>query len=206
MSITACVLEAGVGGKVKPVFVDGLDDYQKIVGGYIEAVTAEFGDGLYVTMFCNEEGLLKDLEMNWVASALFMREIRGNVVLVRASDDDGVLGGDDVFDLPSSFIKWLNDKHLPRVAETYNESIMLGLMIQFALQENLMTPDEFSDFMESLDKYSSGEEITDELNEEMTKFIHMIMLRVEESSLAEAGDKLADEIYEYFKQEKNNGK
>lgn len=59
--ITVMVFEPGKPGYLKKV-PDTLQAYQEIVGGNIEEVGL-FSDCL---LFCNEEGLLMDLPMNWM--------------------------------------------------------------------------------------------------------------------------------------------
>lgn len=49
--------------------VNALEDYQKIVEGFIEAVTLQQLPG--TTMFINEEGKLRELDVNLRASALY---------------------------------------------------------------------------------------------------------------------------------------
>jgi len=128
-AVIGCVLPAGVGGQIKRVIIEDLNDLQKLVGGYIEPVTAQFAEDFFVTMLVNEEGIQQNLEMNWIASALFMREIVGDVVLVRAQDDNGVLA-DDFLDLPTEFIGWLEERHMPKVANAYNQTLMVSAMFR----------------------------------------------------------------------------
>jgi hypothetical protein len=56
--------------------IDGsLKSMQDIVDGYIEIVTL----GKTLRMIVNEEGLLRDLKVNYLASMLYGHEIRGDV-------------------------------------------------------------------------------------------------------------------------------
>ena len=195
--VIGCVLPAGVGGEIKRVIISDLDDLQKLVGGYIEPVTAQFAEDFYVTMLVNEEGIQKDLEMNWIASALFMREIVGDVVLVRAQDENGVLA-DDFLDLPTEFIQWLNEKHMPRVASSYNQTLMVSAMFRLAVQENLISEDEVEQFFIDTMVYLEGGDISPDVHKRTTDFIDRIIALVEEKVTANLGDKLAEEIYEFL--------
>jgi len=196
-AVIGCVLPAGVGGQIKRVIIEDLDDLQKLVGGYIEPVTAQFAEDFFVTMLVNEEGIQKDLEMNWIASALFMREIVGDVVLVRAQDDNGVLA-DDFLDLPTEFIGWLEERHMPKVANAYNQTLMVSAMFRLAIQENLIPEDEVEQFFIDTMSYLEGGEIEPELQKKTTEFIDKIIALVEEKVTANLGDKIADEIYEFL--------
>lgn len=196
-AVIGCVLPAGVGGQIKRVIIEDLNDLQKLVGGYIEPVTAQFAEDFYVTMLVNEEGIQQDLEMNWIASALFMREIVGDVVLVRAQDDNGVLA-DDFLDLPTEFIGWLEERHMPKVANAYNQTLMVSAMFRLAVQENLIPEDEVEQFFIDTMVYLEGGEIEPELQKKTTEFIDKVIALVEEKVTANLGDKLADEIYEFL--------
>lgn len=198
MSATiGCVLPAGVGQSIKRVIIEDLDDLQKLVGGYIEPLTAQVADDLFITMLVNEDGHTQDLEMNWIASALFMREIVGDVVLVRSSDENGVLA-DDFMDLPTEFITWLETKHMPRVADAYNQTLMVSALFKFAVMENLIPEDEVDEFFNDTMIYLEGGDIDPELQNKTTEFINKVIAVVEEKVTNGLGDKLAEEIYEFL--------
>ena len=55
-----------------------LEDAQKLVGGWVELIQLDGGDQLLV----NEEGLLRKLPPNPLASIIAMRLIVGNAVLL----------------------------------------------------------------------------------------------------------------------------
>ncbi|WP_409048298.1 DUF3846 domain-containing protein [Microbacterium sp. HA-8] len=75
--------------------LQGLEDYQTVVGGYIEAVDLpEAG----ATLFVNEEGLLRKLPFNpratflwwfWVPAARYKAMLVGDAILVGSSDQRG---------------------------------------------------------------------------------------------------------------------
>lgn len=74
--------------------LDSLEDYQRVVGGWIEAVDVP---NLGVTMYVNEEGLIRDLPFNRRATFLWQfnvpqaRDARlvGDVAVVGLTDDEG---------------------------------------------------------------------------------------------------------------------
>ena len=74
--------------------LDSLDDYQQAVGGWIEAVDIP---DLGVTMYVNEEGLIRDLPFNRRATFLWRfqvpqaRDVRlvGDVAIVGLTDSEG---------------------------------------------------------------------------------------------------------------------
>lgn len=71
------------------IATDELAKLQDAVDGLIQPVDFEFGSR-YLTMWVNEEGLLRnDLEMNPVAFLFYSSPIMGNIIITGAPDEDG---------------------------------------------------------------------------------------------------------------------
>lgn len=87
----------GTDGSVKEIQLEpGLKPMQQIVGGYIEMVSLPIGwdrRGLAV-LWVNEEGLLKGLPENELASSLAQQRLVGPALLTG-------LGNEDLTDLPA---------------------------------------------------------------------------------------------------------
>ena len=81
-TVHGLLVHSGVGAKVERIQVGELADIQDRVGGTIDAVRKQVSRDICAVGYVHDEGLILDLEMNWIASALFMREIRGPVVIV----------------------------------------------------------------------------------------------------------------------------
>jgi len=81
-----------VDGTVSDITIDGLDDMQKAIGGYIEAVYLPLRQMGYI----DEEGKLKSKPVNHLASAIFDNPsdvIAGDMLVL---GDDGEGGNADV--------------------------------------------------------------------------------------------------------------
>jgi len=65
-------------GQVSDASFIGLEDYQRAVGGYIETVDIDGGHNL----IANEEGLIRQLPFNRLASLIARRPIVGDAVVV----------------------------------------------------------------------------------------------------------------------------
>lgn len=95
--------------------LDSLEDYQRVVGGWIEAVDIP---DLGVTMYVNEEGLIRDLPFNRRATFLWRfhvpqaRDARlvGDVAVVGLTDEEGENTG-----LPSELGRRLLESGVYRV-------------------------------------------------------------------------------------------
>ena len=130
-AVHGLLIHSGVGAKVERIQVGELEDIQSRVGGMIDAVRKQVSKDIVAIGYVHDEGLILDMEMNWIASALFMQEIRGPVVVVNGLSNDYEYDGDN-HDLPDEFITYMQTKFIDKVAETYNESKMVQAMLEYA--------------------------------------------------------------------------
>lgn len=196
--VTGLLLNAGVGGTIDTVTIDSLESIQNYVGGTIDAVRAEVADTICAVGYVHDEGLILDLEMNWLASALFSREIRGNVVLVNGYNKDNEYDGDN-HEFPEVFVVYMKTAFLAKVANAYNESQMISAMLQYSLDTGLISKQGIDNLMEEL-----GEAILtdDEVGiSDLSAKLEEIMLKLDKTMGEEASNKLIDEIYEFLDKE-----
>ena len=196
--VTGLLLNAGVGGTIDTITVDGLESIQNYVGGTIDAVRADVADTICAVGYVHDEGLILDLEMNWLASALFSREIRGNVVLVNGYNKDNEYDGDN-HEFPEVFVRYMKTSFLKKVANAYNESQMISAMLQYSLDAGLITKEGIDNLMEELGEAIQAD---DEVGlEDLSVKIEEIMAKLDNSMGEEASNKLIDEIYEFLDKE-----
>ena len=199
-AVSAVLLKSGTGVQPEPVVVNGLESIQSLVGGNIEAVRIfaqkrDTDEPFELVGYCDDEGLVKDSEMNWLASALFRQEIRGNVVVVTDAGD-----GEDG-DVPDTFVKWLMSGFLQRVAESYNEATFIAGVMEFAVQHNLVPEEEIMEVMNSMGEDIENEGRTPETIEKMNTLLEKILKAVQDYNAEEDGAQLVSEIEEFLKTE-----
>ena len=199
-TVSAVLLKAGTGVEPESVVIDGLESIQSLVGGNIEAVRVfaqkrDTDEPFELVGYCDDEGLVKESEMNWLASALFRQEIRGNVVVVTDAGD-----GEDG-DVPDTFVKWLMSGFLRRVAESYNEASFIAEVMQFAVQNNLVPKDEIMEVMDSFGEDISRGEQTEETIHKMNTLLERILKAVKDYNAQEDGVELVSEIEDWLKTE-----
>jgi hypothetical protein len=151
------LLPCGIGSEIEPAIVGDLESIQHYVGGCIDAVRTELEDGTVIVGYCHDEGLLLGMETNWFASALFNQQLCGPVVLVSGTSPSGEYDGDN-YDLPENFYKFLTTKFTKRVAETYNETMIMSAGIALARKVGLVDADEMADLDEELERASEGDD------------------------------------------------
>jgi len=196
-AVHGLLIHSGVGAKVERIQVNELEDIQDRVGGMIDAVRKQVSKDIVAVGYVHDEGLILDMEMNWIASALFMQEIRGPVVVVNGLSNEYEYDGDN-HDLPDEFITYMQTKFVDKVAETYNESKMVQAMLEYAFNKDLMTEDEVATLLEHLESGVEGdEESMAYVNREFNRIYEMI----EEEMTVGATTQLVDEIYDYLKKQ-----
>ena len=199
-AVHGLLIHSGVGAKVERIQVGELEDIQSRVGGMIDAVRKQVSKDIVAVGYVHDEGLILDMEMNWIASALFMQEIRGPVVVVNGLSNDLREYDGDNHDLPDEFITYMQTKFIDKVAETYNESKMVQAMLEYAFNKDMMTEDEVTTLLQHLESGVEGnEESMDYVNREFNRIYELI----EQEMTVGATDQLVDEIYDFLR--KNGG-
>ena len=193
----AILLQAGVGGDVIPVEVNGYKEIQDKVGGLFDVVRQQVSDDIVAVGYVHDEGLLLDLDMNWIASALFMREIRGDVVVVNGYSPEGEYDGDD-YDLPPAFIDYMKTNFLARVAHSYNESVIMSAAFDYVLDNGLMAEAEVNELLAAMESSGHTAEELRELRDRMERVIEL----VNDHQAGKATDQLVTEIYDFLKEQK----
>ena len=198
-AVHGLLIHSGVGAKVERIQVGELEDIQSRVGGMIDAVRKQVSKDIVAIGYVHDEGLILDMEMNWIASALFMQEIRGPVVVVNGLSNEYEYDGDN-HDLPDEFITYMQTKFIDKVAETYNESKMVQAMLEYAFNKDMMTEDEVTALLQHLESGVEGnEESMDYVNREFNRIYELIAQEMTVGST----DQLVDEINDFLR--KNGG-
>ena len=85
-------------GQVERKDMGSLEDLQKAVGGYIEAIGVNWTDSIRITVYCNEEGRVHELPINMACCMWLSKNgmypaletpIHGDVVVIGECDDEG---------------------------------------------------------------------------------------------------------------------
>lgn len=134
-------MPAGIGVTAEPVFISDYTDIQKNVGGNFDIVTMKGrgndGSDVVLTGYVNDEGAYLNLDINWLASGLFQREVYGDVVVMWALSPNGEYDGDN-HDMPEKVQKYLLETHTEVVAERYNEAAVMNMMFMSAVEEGFI--------------------------------------------------------------------
>jgi hypothetical protein len=197
----AAYLPSGIGVSVRPVEINNISDIQELVGGHFDAVRKDC-DGVMAVGYVHDEGLLLDMEPNYLASALFMREIRGNVVVVNGYNENGEYDGES-YDLPTEFVLFLATNFTEKVAEAYNMATVTAMALEYCDANNLATAEELEQLLKEINAYVDDPNRTKEQGSAIDDKVNALIERANEKLLGEATETLFDEIDEFLE---NGGK
>lgn len=216
-AVSAVLLKAGVGVEPEAVMIDGLESIQLLVGGCIDAVridtqqvnpeTGEEEPRFTLVGYVHDEGIMLDMEINWVASALFQQRIVGNVVLVSGNSPTGEYDGEN-HDIPDTLFKWLSTSFVKHVAKTYNESVMIAEILEYVKNDGGFTPAEvalFTDTMQNImnEGVSDNTDGTDIIESMLEKAKQHMMDKVIARTAEKESSTLINEIDEFLEKEAN---
>lgn len=216
-AVSAVLIKAGVGVTPEAVMVDGLESIQRLVGGMIDAVridtqqvnrvTGEEAPRFTIVGYVHDEGLMLDMEINWIASALFQQRIVGNVVLVSGSSSTGEYDGEN-HDIPDTLFKWLSTSFVNHVAKTYNESVMIAEILDYVKNDGGFTPEEVALFTDTMQRVmdegmDDNEGSADIIESMLVKAKKHMMDKLFEKTAENESSTLISEIDEFLQGEAN---
>lgn len=156
MSVAGMFLPAGTNVVPEPCIVGDHNDIQEKVGGIFDAVTNAYGDDNQAVFvgYVNDTGLVDGMPLNYLATALFNRELHGDCVVVWGLDSDGVYDGEN-HDLPQQACEFISGQLLLWTAEQYNEAVLVSVLLREAVERGFATKEEVISLNDELYNYVS---------------------------------------------------
>ena len=152
--VSGLFLPSGACVAPEPILVDGYKDIQKLVGGNFDCVSTNVGrDDVSFEGYVHDEGLLIGLEYNYLASALFGRDLVGDCVLLWGLSPNGVRDGDN-YDMPTEMVESIQVELLEGVAVAYNTSVVVSAIMELAIHAGMTTKSEASAIIHELHEAS----------------------------------------------------
>lgn len=153
--VSGVYLPAGVGVEPEPVFIDS-ENYESIqqhVGGVFDVirmdVPAQNGETGVLLGYIHDESLILGMEYNYLATALFRRELHGGCVVLWGNNPNGAYDG-DVYDLPAEVTEQITHKLVEYTAGVYNEAAVMELAFQYAVSQGVVTEEEYEVMLEAM--------------------------------------------------------
>lgn len=183
-------LPVGTGVQPEPVIVSGLESLNLMVGGTIDAVTTTLGEekDCVIVGYINDEGMLLDLDFNYIASALFGRQILGDCVIVWGLNENGVYDGEN-HDLPTVIANFVMTELMEVVAKGYGTATVLSAFCEIAVEMGFVEEEDVAYHSEQLMLSAQMGRYDEEHDSHIDYFINMI-----KQVLAEGPQEDRDEI------------
>lgn len=169
-TVSAVMLPQGSHTEPEPMlYTDGdIDAIQRVVGGVFDAVRVRVSYGpdqeCVLVGYVNDEGLFDpNCEMNYLATALFQRELRGNVLVVSGTNPENGMYDGDSYDVPEWAWEGIRTDVLHETADAYNDAVLVNFALRFGPEVGLMERDEAEAFRKRIvsiaEALQNGEEV-----------------------------------------------
>lgn len=137
-TVSAVMLPQGAHTQPEPMLFEA-GDYQaiqQVVGGMFDAVRVNVSYGpeqdCVLVGYVNDLGMYdSNCEMNFIASALFQRELRGNVLVVSGTNPENGAYDGDSYDVPEWAWEGIRTDVLTETAEAYNDAMLINFALRF---------------------------------------------------------------------------
>lgn len=192
--VSGFFLPSGAAVFPQPILVDGYKDIQKLVGGNFDCVSTNVGrDDISFEGYVHDEGLLIGLEYNYLASALFGRDLVGDCVLLWGLSPEGERDGEN-YDMPTEMVESIEVELVKGVALAYNTSVIIGAIMKLAIHSGLITKKESNTLIQDLhDASVEGIDMSD-----ITGRLHAVMQKV--ADMPACSDDVREFIEEFIKE------
>ena len=169
-------LPVGTGVEPEPVIVGGLESLQGMVGGTIDAITTTLGsddNDCVIVGYINDDGIALDLDFNYIASALFGRQILGDCVIVWGLNENGVYDGHN-HDLPTAIANFVMNELMHVVAKGYGTATLLSSFCEIAVEVGIAVEEEVAYHSEQLMLSAQMGRYGEEHDAHIDYFINMV--------------------------------
>lgn len=177
-TISAVMLPQGAHTQPEPLlFEEG--DYeaiQNVVGGMFDAVRVNVSYGpnqaCVLVGYINDIGMYDpNCEMNFIASALFQRELRGNVLVVSGTNPHSGAYDGESYDVPEWAWEGIRTDVMEETAEAYNDALLVNFALRFGPRMGLLTEEKSEEMRKKIyavaEAMERGEEPTPLTDEEI---------------------------------------
>jgi hypothetical protein len=135
-------LPKGAQVEPEPIFIEDYKSIQQAIGGAFDVVVTDLGkEDVSIVGYVHDEGLLLDLELNYLATNLFQRELRGDCVIVWGLSPNGEYDGDN-HDIPEWITDFIMKDLVVSTAGNYNMASILSDVCKYAISCKLASIDE----------------------------------------------------------------
>lgn len=168
-------LPKGTQVEPEPIFIEDYKSIQQAVGGHFDVVVTDLGkEGVAIVGYVHDEGLILDLELNYLATNLFQKELRGDCVIVWGLSPNGEYDGDN-YDIPEWITDFIMKDLVISTAGNYNLAAMLGDVCKYAIANKLATLEEVVGIADALHRSAVQQNVDVESEENLIGVLQRII-------------------------------
>ena len=168
-------LPAGVQVEPEPIFIEDYESIQEAIGGCFDVVVTDLGkDNVSIVGYVHDEGLILDMELNYLATNLFQKELRGDCVIVWGLSPNGEYDGDN-YDIPEWITNFIMKDLVTSTAGNFNMASLLGDVCKYAVANELASFDEILGIANALHRSAVNQAVDIESEEKLLDVLERII-------------------------------
>lgn len=173
-------LPAGSNVEPQQIFVEDYKSIQSMIGGNFDVVRTDMGQpDVALVGYVHDEGLLLDLEYNFLATALFKQELHGDCVVVWGLSPNGVYDGDN-YDVPSHIAQFLQTELLAKTSDAYNMATSVSFALSYAIATGIVDEDDVDRIVLGL--YDNAGTKDGAIETELSNILKMVVVHAKDNT------------------------
>lgn len=178
-------LPKGTQVEPEPIFIEDYKSIQQAIGGHFDVVVTNLGkDDVSIVGYVHDEGLILDLELNYLATNLFQRELRGDCVIVWGLSPNGEYDGDN-YDIPEWITEFIMRDLVVSSAGAYNMSTLLADVCKYAVAEKIASLDDVANIAKAMHDGATTGIIDYEAEDRLIVILNKVADFTDEQEIAE---------------------
>jgi hypothetical protein len=159
----------------EPIFIEDYKSIQQAIGGHFDVVVTNLGkDDVSIVGYVHDEGLILDMELNYLATNLFQKELRGDCVIVWGLSPNGEYDGDN-YDIPEWITEFIMQDLVVSTAGNYNMAALLGDVCKYAISNKIATMEEVIGIADALHRSAVKQEVNIESENNLIQVLERII-------------------------------
>ena len=162
-TISAVMIPQGTHVVPEPMLIGAsdIDTIQRVVDGLFDVVTVRVSYGenqeCVLVGYINDEGLLRpDMDLNYIATALFQRELYGNVLVVSGSHPETGEYDGEAYDVPNWAYDGITGDVVAETADAYNDAMTVAFALKFGPKMGVISEHDARELRERMYRVSAA--------------------------------------------------
>jgi hypothetical protein len=161
----------------EPILIGDYSTINEQIGGYFDTVRCDAvdsdGEPVVLVGYVHDEGRIRNMDINWLASMLFNQQLHGPCVLTWALDETGIMDGDG-HDMPEQVSTFICENLLEQARHTLHLTKTIQMLVPLALKRGIITTaekDELVHWVEEEDDQDGETEHASKMRERLEMIV-----------------------------------